>query len=122
MSRASILSCYMIMIFYFIISCNKQFITYPAFIARLKNLLSSSTDMIRFLSKCFFITFLQYPFSLRLTSNKFIDCTCSSVKNNRLAKSIINTNNFISKTARNTILIHFGMRKITIIIITFNSF
>ena len=41
--------------------------------------------------------------------NKFIDSIFSSVKNNWLAKSIINTYNFVSKSAKNVLLIHFGV-------------
>ena len=76
---------------------------------------SSSSVMITFLLKCFYITFLKYSL-FKNCFNKFISSIFTSVKNNWFTKSIINKNNFVSKTTRNVILIFFWARTF----ITFN--
>ena len=81
--------------------------------------LLSSTDMTRFLWKCFFYHFFTTFIFFKNCFNKFIDCIFSSVKNKWFTKFIINTYNFASKTARSVL---FGIRNINIFIITLNSF
>ena len=68
---------------------------------------------------CFFFAIITL---FKNCFNKFIDCIFPSVKNNWLAKSIINTNNFVSNTAKNMILIFFSIWSVFISVITFNSF
>ena len=78
---------------------------------------SSSSFMIKFLLKCFFITFLQCWYSLRIALIKIIGSIFTSKNNYWLGKFIINTNKLVSKTTRNVILILFWVRTF----ITFNS-
>ena len=78
-SRTSIFSCYMIMISYFIISCNKWFIAYPAFITWLKS------SFIFFRHDEIFIKILSWYilpmfYFFKNCFNKFIDFSFSSVK------------------------------------------
>ena len=77
MSRASIFSCYMIMISCFIISCSKQFVSYSAFIARFKT--SFYYRRQDFYLKVFHHFFAIFIF-FKNCSNKFIECIFSSVK------------------------------------------
>ena len=64
-------------------------------------------DIIKFLLKCFFIIFFTIIIFFKNCFNKSINCIFFSVKNNLFTKFIINTNNVISKTARNMILVFF---------------
>ena len=57
--------------------------------------------------KMFFHYFSTIFILFKNCSNKFISCIFISINNNQLTKFIINTNNFISKTTRNVILIFF---------------
>ena len=108
MSRTSLFSCHMIIISSVIISCSKQFIIYPAFITWL-----NSSFILYSHYKIFIEIFSYYAFIIiRLFKNcfnKFIDFIFSSLRNNWLAKFIINTYNFVSKTAKSMFLIFFSI-------------
>ena len=84
MNRTSVFSCCMTMISYI---CRLHQITYE--------------DMNKFLLKCLSITFLQYSYSPRIVLINLLSEFFSAVKNNWFTSFIINTNNFVSKTARN---------------------
>ena len=107
MSCTSIFSCYMTMISYFFII--NQFLTYPVCITWLKMFfffLSHDRIFVKMFFYCFFTVTKLFKHRL----NKTISCIFTPVKNNWLAKFIIDTNKFISKNARNVILIFFSIR------------
>ena len=68
---------------------------------------SSSSLMIKCLLKYFFITFFAVFILLKNCFNKFISSIFISKDSYWLTESIINTNNLVSKIARNVILIFF---------------
>ena len=74
------------------------------------NVLFFFSLMIKFLLKCLFITFFAIFILLKNCFNKFISCIFTPINNNLPSKPIINTNNFISKTTRNVVLIFFCVR------------
>ena len=95
------------------VSCTSRFPSYVTMISYfliINKFFANPTSslMIKFLLKCFFITFLQY-LRIRIGNcfNKFISSIFTSKNNNWLSKPIINANNFVSKTTRNVILIFF---------------
>ena len=65
------------------------------------NKCSSFSFMIKFLLKCFFHYFFIIFILFKNWFNKFISSIFTSINNNWLNKSIINTNNFVRKTTRN---------------------
>ena len=103
-SRTSLFFCYIIIIRYFIISYMKQFI------CRHKKI---------FVKMDFYYLFNHL---FKNCFNESINCIFSSLKNNWLAKYIINTHNFIIKTVRNMIFIFFSVWSIIISITTFDPF
>lgn len=112
MFRTPVFTNHMAMISYFIISRSKQFRTYLAVIT--SKLFSSCTVMATFLWKCFFITNIQYSYLLRIAVINLLTSFLSSVKSNWSGRSISNTHSFIRKSARNMLLIFFGIRSIAI--------
>ena len=110
MFRTPVFTNHMAMISYFIISRSKQFSTYLAVIT--SKLFSSCTVMATFL--WFFITNIQYSYLLRIAVINLLTSFLSSVKSNWSGRSITNTHSFIRKSARNMLLIFFGIRSITI--------
>ena len=107
MSCTSIFSCYMTMISYFFII--NQFFTYLVCVTWLKMFfVFLSHDQI--FVKMFFYCFLTVTKLFKDRLNKTTSCIFIPVKNNWLSKFIIDTNKFISKTARNVMLIFFCIR------------
>ena len=78
---------------------------------------SSSWVMIEFFIEIVFHYFFTVFTLFKNCFNKFIWSIFTSVKNTWLTKFLINTNKFVSKTARNVILIFFWARSL----ITFNT-
>ena len=72
--------------------------------------------------KCVFITFQRFFILIRNLCNEFMNSIFSSVKSNWFAKSIINAHDFISKTARNMLLVFFGIGSITIFVSLWHPF
>ena len=103
MSRTSIFNSYMIIMSDFIIS-------FIIFIASLKVFFIIYSHY-KIFAKVLFIALFQYSYPLRTAVINLLTAFFSSAKNNRLAKSMINRHNFISKTARNMLLIFFGLGK-----------
>ena len=87
---------------------------YPTRATWLKLLLFFSHNQI--FVKIFFHYFFTVFILFKNCFNKFISSIFTSLKSN--AKSIINTNKFVSKTTRNVILILFWVKTF----ITFNTF
>ena len=96
---------------YFYIFWSKQFITYPAIKIWFKTCFIFYRHDKIFI-KMIFHDYLAIIILFKNCFNKFIGCIFSSVKNNWLAKSIINTYNFVSKIAKNVFMIYFSTRSI----------
>ena len=117
--KVSIFACHVIMIFYFIITFSNQFTTYPSVIALIK------VSFIFCIQDKVFIKVLFYFLSaimilLKNYFNKLIARIFSSAKNDWLGWSIVNADNFLRKSTRNMFLTFFGIRGITIFIVTLN--
>ena len=87
----------------------KKFFTNPATVTLLKQMfLFCSTDQI-FLKV--FVYYISAIFILlKNYFNKFKTCIFTSVSKSWFSEPIINTNNFVSKTTRNVILIFFCVK------------
>ena len=97
-------SSYVTMISNFFIVIN-EFFTNPASVTWLKLLFFFTYDKI--FVKVFFHYFFAVLILLKNCFNKFISSIFISKDSYWLTESIINTNNLVSKTARNVILIFF---------------
>ena len=105
MSCTSKLSSYVTMISNFFII--NEFFTYPTSVSWLKLffLFFLSHDQTFFAEiYFFFITILQYSYSLKNCFNKFKSSIFTPQNSNPLTKLVINTNKFVSKTKRNVCL------------------
>ena len=100
-------SSYVTMISYFFIVIINKFFTNPVFKCYLieNHFLLLHYDQI--FVKVFFLYFFTVFVLPKYRFNKFISIIFISKNKNRLTKSIINTNIFVSKTTRNVILILF---------------
>ena len=99
----SLFSTHMTMIPHLIISNIKQFITNPTNITQLK-----SFFFLCWHDKVFVKTFFYHSATIIVLTkecfNKFVNIILSSAQDIFFTEFIVNTNNFISKTARNMIL------------------
>ena len=109
MSCTSKFTSYVTMSSYFFFVIINKFCTNPTTFTFLKEMFFFYTH-----DQMFVKVFVHYFFAkfilLMNCFNKFISCIFTSINTNWLSKSIINTNNFISKTTRNVILIFFCVR------------
>ena len=120
MRRTSIFHCNMIIIPYFLSSSVTHFL-------HIQHLLLNWNLLQKFRHDKIFIKIIFYHFFaiiifFKKCFNKVIDCIFPSVKNDWFAKFIINKYNFVSKTARNMILIFFSIWSIFVSIIYLQSF
>ena len=106
MGHTSNFSSYVTMISNFFIVMINKFFANPTTVTWLKLFFFFFTYDQIFL-KVFFYYLFTTLILLRNCFNKFISTIFTSKINNWLTKSIINTNNFLSKTTRNVILIFF---------------
>ena len=108
LSCTSKLSIYVTMISNFFIVMINKFFANPTNITQLKFFFFVAYDQIFVFLLIF--GFLQYSYKSMNCFNKFISSVFTPKNNNRLTKSIINANNFVSKTTRNVNLIFFLCR------------
>ena len=117
MCCASKFASHMTMISYFFVIIVNKFFTNSTPVTLLKQMFFFFTH-----DQIFVKVFVHYSFAILIffknCFNKFISSIFTSTNNNWLSKSIINANNFVSKTTRNVILIFFCLRTF----IAFNSF
>ena len=109
MSCTSKFASYVTMISDFFIVIIITFFTNPANVIWLESFFLFFIHDQKFL-KVFFLLFFTVLILLKNCFNKFISSIFTPKNNNWLTKPIINTNNFVSKTARNVLLILFCVR------------
>ena len=104
MSCTSKFSSHVTMISNFFFNIINKYFTNPTTVTLLKLMFFFFTHDQIFV-KVFVRYFSAVLILLKNCFNKFVSCIFTSINNNWLSKPIINTNNFVSKTTRNVILI-----------------